>query len=48
MLKECGFLNSDINRSNLEFENVLREQNEEYFNHIKNEEESINERILNT
>ena len=28
VLKECGFLKSDINRLNLEFKNILVEQNE--------------------
>ena len=45
-LKECGFLKSDINSLNLEFKNVLMEQNEEYLNHIKNEEEAVIERFL--
>ena len=47
LLKECGFLKSDINRLNLEFKIVLMEQNEEYLDQIKNEEESIIEKILN-
>ena len=44
--KECGFLMSDISRLNLEFKNILLEQNEEHLDYIKNEEESIFERIL--
>ena len=34
LLKECGFLKSDINRLNLEFKNILMEQNEEYLEYI--------------
>ena len=47
LLKECGFLKSDINRSNKEFRTILMELNEEYLDHIKNEEESVIETILN-
>ena len=47
LLKEVGFSKNDINRLNLEFENILIEQFEEYLDYIKNEEESIIERILN-
>ena len=47
LFKECGFLKSDINRLSLEFENILLEQNEDYLDHIENEEESIIEKILN-
>ena len=47
ILKECWLLKSDINRICLEFKNILIEQNEEYLDYIKNEEESIIERILN-
>ena len=32
---------------NLEFKNILLEQNEEYLDYIKNEEESILEKFLN-
>ena len=31
----------------LEFKNILMEENEEYLEYIKNEEKSINEKILN-
>ena len=47
LLKECGFLKSDIIRLNKEFKTILIEQNEEYLDHIKNEEESVIEKILN-
>ena len=46
LLTECGFLKDDINRLILEFKNILMEQNEEYLDYIKNEEESIIEKIL--
>ena len=46
-LLECGFLKNDINRLNKVFKNFLVEQNEEYLDSIKNQEESIIEKILN-
>ena len=47
LLKEIGFSKNDINLLNLEFKNILIEQNEEYYTYVKNQEESIIERILN-
>ena len=47
LLIEYGFLKNDINRLSLEIKNILIELNEEYFDYIKNEEESIIERIPN-
>ena len=47
LLKEIGFSTNDINLLNLEFKNILIEQNEDYLDYIKNEEESIIEKILN-
>ena len=47
LLTECGFLKIFINRLCKEYENILLEQNERYLNHIKNEVESINEKLLN-
>ena len=47
LLKEIGFSKNDINLLNLEFKNILIEQNEEYYSYVKNQEESIIERILN-
>ena len=47
LLTECGFLKDDINQLNKEFKKSLLELNEEYLDHIKNEEKSIIERILN-
>ena len=45
-LQECGFLKSDINSLNKEFENILTEQNEEYLSYIENEEEALIERFF--
>ena len=46
-LYECGLLKGDINFLYKEFTNILLELNEDYLNHIKNQEESIIEKILN-
>ena len=46
-LYDCGFLKGDINFLYNEFKNILLELNEDYLDHIKNQEESIIERILN-
>ena len=46
-LYECGFLRGDINFLYKEFKKILLELNEEYLDHIKNQEESIIEKILN-
>ena len=46
-LYECGFLKGDINFLYKEFKNILLELNEDYLDHIKNQEESIIEKILN-
>ena len=46
-LYECGFLKGDINYLYKEFKNYLLELNEDYLDHVKNQEESIIERILN-
>ena len=47
LLKEIGFSKNDNNLLNIEFENILIELHEEYLDYVKNEEESIFERILN-
>ena len=47
LLNAIGFSKNDINRLNLEFKNKLVEEFEDYLSYIKNEEESIIERILN-
>ena len=47
LLKEIGFSKHDCNLLNLEFENILIEQNEDYLAYIKNDEESIIEKIFN-
>ena len=46
LLKEIGFSKNDISLLNLELKNILIEGHEDYVSYIKNEEESIIERIL--
>ena len=46
-LYECGFLKGDINFLYKEFKNILLELNEDYLDHIKNQEESYFEKFLN-
>ena len=46
-LYECGFLKGDINFLSKEFKNILLELNEDYLDHIKNQEESSLEKFLN-
>ena len=46
LLNEIGFSQRDINRLSIEFKNILIEEFEDYLDHIKNEEESIIEGIL--
>ena len=43
---EKGFSKNDVNVLNLEFKIIIIEQHEEYLSCIKNEEESIIEKIL--
>ena len=47
LLREVGFSKHDIIRLNFELKNVLLSQHEEYLAYIKNEEQSIIEKILN-
>ena len=47
LLREIGFSERDINRSKLEFKNILIEQHEEYLDYVKNEEEFVIENFLN-
>ena len=47
LINEIGFSKADINRLNLEFKSILLEEYEDYLYYIKNEEESIIEKILN-
>ena len=47
LLKEIGFSKNDINLLILQFKNILIEQNEDFLSYIKNQKESIIERILN-
>ena len=46
-IKECGFLKSDIIRLLKKFKTILIERNEQHLDHIKNQEESVFEKILN-
>ena len=43
---ECGFSKVDIKLLYREVENILLELNEDYLDHIKNQEESIIEKVL--
>ena len=47
LLLEIGFSERDINHSNLELKNILIEQHEDYLDYVKDQEESIIEKILN-
>ena len=47
LFSECGFLKSDIHCLCLELRKILNEQNEDCLDHIKDQEESIIEKILN-
>ena len=46
-LYECGFLKGDNIFLYKEFKNILLELNEDYLDHIKNQEESYLEKFLN-
>ena len=46
LLKEIGFSKNDINLLNLEFKKVLLEEFENYLYYIKDQEESILEKIF--
>ena len=46
-LYECGFLKGDISFLYKKFKNIFFELNEDYLDHIKNQEESILEKFLN-
>ena len=47
LLKEIGYSSNDINLLNLEFKNILIQEFDGYLDYIKDQEESIIERILN-
>ena len=47
LLEEIGFGKSDFDQLSLEFKFILMEQKEDYLDCVKNEEESIIEKILN-
>ena len=46
LLNEIGFSKADINSLNLEFKNIFLQEYETYLYYIKNEEESLLEKIL--
>ena len=46
LLTKCGFLKDDINHLRKEYKNILIEQNEEHLAYIKDQEESIIEKLL--
>ena len=46
-LYECGFLKGVNNFLYKEFKNILHELNEDYLDHIKNEEGAIIKKFLN-
>ena len=45
-LYECGFLTGDINFLYKEYKSISLELNENYLDHMKNQEEAISEKIL--
>ena len=47
LLHEIGFSERDTNRLSLEFKDILIEKHDEYLDYVKNEEESVIEKILN-
>ena len=47
LLYECEFLKGDIHYLYKKYKNILLELNEEYLDHIKNQEESVLEKFLN-
>ena len=46
LLTKVGFNKNNRNQLSLEFKNILLEQNDEYLDYVKNEEESVVEKIL--
>ena len=47
LLKESGYSKNDINRLNFEFKNISIEGHEDFLSYIRNQEESIIEKISN-
>ena len=47
LTQECGFLRDDSNRLILKFKIILKDQNEEYLGYVKNQGESVIEKISN-
>ena len=48
LLKEVGFSKNDNNLLSLELKNILLKEYQNYLDYIKNEEESVIEKLLNT
>ena len=46
LLKEIGFNENDINLLNKDFKNILMSQNDDLLSYIKNQEESIIEKVF--
>ena len=46
LLKELGFNKNVLNQLSLEFENILLEQHENYLDCVKDQDQSIIEKIL--
>ena len=46
LLREIGFSERDIRSLNLEFKNIVSEQQEKYLEYVKTEEESVIEKFL--
>ena len=47
ILNECGFLKGDIKFLYKEVKKILLKLDEDYLDHIKNQEEAISEKIFN-
>ena len=47
LLQECGFLRFVDSHFRFECKTIFLEQNEDYLEYTKNQEESLNERIMN-
>ena len=47
LLCEIGFSERNINRLNLERKKLIIEKHEEYLSYVRNEEETVIEKILN-
>jgi len=47
LLNDCGFSENDIKRLYAEFKKILNAQNEEYFDFVKDQEESVLQKSFN-